>query len=110
MKTIFINADFLEAFTSFTTHAAAFKLELKLQLQLLKVWYSTDIAAIMTIYSLRLQQSTSITKRRGRVVNTPTLYSRGPRFDSHPATGYRDWGFSWFYSGPLGECQDSTLN
>jgi hypothetical protein len=32
---------------------------------------------------------TTLTKRRGRAVNTPTLYSGGPRFDSRP------W-ISWF--------------
>jgi hypothetical protein len=26
-----------------------------------------------------------------------------------PASGYRDWGFSLFYSVHLGECRDSTL-
>jgi hypothetical protein len=28
---------------------------------------------------------------------------------SAPATGYTDWGFSWFSSDPPGEYRDSTL-
>jgi hypothetical protein len=32
-----------------------------------------------------------------------------PDSNPGPDTGYPDWGFSWFFSVPPGECPDSTL-
>jgi hypothetical protein len=50
------------------------------------------------------------TERRGWVVNNFTSYSGGPFSNFGPETGYPDWRFSWFFSVPPDECQDSTLN
>jgi hypothetical protein len=48
------------------------------------------------------------TERRGRVVNIPASYSRGPGFEHRPGDRLT-WCFSWFASFPPDECWDSTL-
>jgi hypothetical protein len=48
-------------------------------------------------------------ERRGRVVNTRTLYLGGLGFDYRPRRPAILIEFLWFFSVPPGECRDSTL-
>jgi hypothetical protein len=50
-----------------------------------------------------------MTERRGRVVNTPSSYSRGPGFRYRPGDRLSWLRFSSFFSVPEDKCWDSTL-
>jgi hypothetical protein len=49
-----------------------------------------------------------VTKRRGREVNIPASYSRGPGFKFRAGDQVSRLKFSWFFSVPLSIYWDST--
>jgi hypothetical protein len=51
-----------------------------------------------------------LTERRRRVVNTPAMYSGGPRFKSPFGGRLSCLRFLWFFSVSPGKCLDSIIN
>jgi hypothetical protein len=71
---------------------------------------STVWAAYSALYTSVTIQLLMHTEHRGQVVNTPALYSGGPRFKYLHRDQLFLLRFLWFCSVPPGKCQGSTLN